>query len=440
MVIDLDMPFWQQIQSIIEKKIGIDLSARVNREHFESICKRSNLIQKLKKEEYIALLETANPSHHPEWVFLLDALNVSESFFFRDKKQLELIENLVLPDLVRQKNNLEIIKVWSAGCSTGQEPYTLAIIIEKIKRVFPDSKFIIYASDINFHSIKIAAEAVYHPWSVRISDPVLLDDFFEKKGEKLRFKSEKTTSVHFELTNLISDPFPKNFDLILCRNVFIYMKQEYIQRVIEKFSESINPNGYLLIGHAEYTGKMPKVLETMLFANSVIYKKVIYKSTPSNLASENSTTIPKAINPTSIKAVGKNESIFELETRLEKSCKAGNQNDILEIYSKIPSIEKLSSKSLLCFIKSFMTNQKQKAIPLCEYWIEREPLNTQPYFLLAQIFESIGKFDSATESYKKVIYLNPTHKESIVSLYQLYKRNNDLESAMKVKKMGSQFF
>lgn len=437
---NLDIPFWHQIQSIIENKIGIDLSARVNREHFETICSRSDLISKLKKEEYLTLLETADPSHHPEWIFLLDALNVSESFFFRDKKQLELIENLILPELIRKKSS-DTIKIWSAGCSTGQEPYTLAIIVEKIKKVFPDSQFVIYASDINFHSIKIATEAFYHPWSVRISDQTLLEDFFEKKSEKYRFRYEKVTPVRFELINLVSDPFPKNFDLIICRNVFIYMKPEFIQRVIEKFSESLNISGYLLIGHAEFSGKMPDSLDTMLFANSVIYKKKSATQIDSSILTKNFKEPSPKFNPNkSEKITNRTESLWELESKLEKANRLENQNEIMNIYSKVESsLGKLSNKSILYFIKNFSKINKPKAIHLCQYMIESDPLNVQGYFHLAQVYESIGKIDLAIDSYKKVLYLNPTHKETHVCLFQLYKAKNDFDNAIKIRKMATQF-
>lgn len=170
-------------------------------------------------------------------------INVSE--FFRDSPKFQHLRTIVLPELARSRPRL---KVWSAGCSNGAEPYTVAMILEET--AYAD--YSILATDIDETTLARAARGEdYSPRDVMNTDPKLVEKYFEKRGDLYALKENIKTKVRFRRHDLLVDPFENNFDLILCRNVVIYFTDDAKDQLYRRFYDSLNWGGVLFIGATE---------------------------------------------------------------------------------------------------------------------------------------------------------------------------------------------
>lgn len=217
-----------------------------------------------------------------ELLILLDLLTVNETSFFRNRPQIDLFRNVILPDVIRKKinDNQKSLKIWSAGCSTGEEPYTIAM--EVLEAITPFSKggyrggwdFKIFASDLSLTALETASKGAYAADKVRATvDDYYTGKYFEKSGDRYKVKDEIKKMVVFDFHNLKNDNGLRNLDVILCRNVMIYFDEQEQKRLIEKFSINLNPGGYLLLGHAESLHGLNTGFQFVYHDKGTAYKK-----------------------------------------------------------------------------------------------------------------------------------------------------------------------
>ena len=225
---------------------------------------------------------------------LLENLTVNETSFFRNKAQLELFHKLILDEIIRKKQAVHdyYLRIWSAGCSTGQEAYTVAMLIADALAyhqlrmpgaagttwpkplVPPPWKVEIPASDINYSVLRAGAEAMYNEHQMSSVDYSYRLRYFDKVGERYAIKKSIKELVHFDFHNLKTEFLPQRNDVIFCRNVMMYFDEAEQRRLIEKFYRCLSPGGYLLVGHAEsLLGLTTKF--TMVYRDSgTAYKRI----------------------------------------------------------------------------------------------------------------------------------------------------------------------
>lgn len=174
-----------------------------------------------------------------------DYLTINTSEFYRDVKIFERLERVIIPALRKETSFLNI---WSAGCSIGAEPYSLAILLaeQKIRN------FKIDASDYDPNALKKGREGAYPLSLLKNLSPSLLEKYFTSNDGLYTVKDLLKKNISWKEHNLLQDSFPTDCDLILCRNVFIYFTQQAQEEVLSKFSRSLRPNGYLVIGSSEF--------------------------------------------------------------------------------------------------------------------------------------------------------------------------------------------
>jgi chemotaxis protein methyltransferase CheR len=183
-----------------------------------------------------------NSARYQEFVKKL-TINVSE--FFRNPERFDELRRQILPELLKRFYQ---VRIWSAGCSNGSEPYSLAIILKELnvgKRVS------IIATDIDQAILTKAQAAVYSVNEIRNLSPEIITRYFRQDGSFYHLKPEIQSMVEFRQHNLLQDPFPQPVELILCRNVVIYFTEEAKAELYEKFYKSLNPGGYLMVGGTE---------------------------------------------------------------------------------------------------------------------------------------------------------------------------------------------
>lgn len=211
---------------------------------------------------------------------LVAELTVGETHFFRHIEQLDAIRETVLPALIDCNAPARRLRIWSAGCSIGAEPYTLAIYLRRAfgERI-RDWDVHILATDINRRFLAQAQTARYGAWSLRSTPEAVRRDCFVQDGEHWLLRQEYRAGVTFQYHNLVRHPFPSpahgiaEFDLILCRNVLIYFEQETAGRVIEQFRRALVDGGWLVVGHSDWNAGALERFEAVRRGGMILYRK-----------------------------------------------------------------------------------------------------------------------------------------------------------------------
>ena len=200
---------------------------------------------------------TVKPIRQAELVALLNEITIGETCFFRNQPQLEALRNIVLTRIVEARSKLPLrhLKIWSAGCSTGEEPYTLSMmLLEELAGRLKGWTFEIVATDLNERSVAYAKQGIYGAYSTRNLPPLYKEKYFIASGENLQVNTEVKARVNINRVNMLDDSrmaFLKGMDLILCCNVLIYFDVISKRRVIQHFYNNLLPHGYLFLGHSE---------------------------------------------------------------------------------------------------------------------------------------------------------------------------------------------
>lgn len=176
---------------------------------------------------------------------LVDFLTINVSNFFRNVERFNDLQTKILPELLATRKTL---RIWSAGCSAGQEPYSIAIIL---KELTPLTRHYILGTDVNKTVLQIAEDGVYTEDDVKEVNPSLLSKYFIKQEDRFILCPSVRQMVEYKAHNLLSDPYDTDFDLIVCRNVMIYFTEEAKSKVFKGFYESLSPGGVLFIGGTE---------------------------------------------------------------------------------------------------------------------------------------------------------------------------------------------
>jgi chemotaxis protein methyltransferase CheR len=229
--------------------------------------------------EYLEYL-TAPRNRDSELRLLLNEMTVGETYMFRSPAQLDALRNVILPQIMESKSRLGLkrIRLWSAGCSTGEEPYTLAMfLLEESQKLLAGWTFDILATDLNDNALTAAKAGIYGEYATRNISQAQRNKYFTKHDEKHLQVSEKLKSaVRFDRVNLSDDSkmtFLKGFDVIFCCNVLIYFDLNSKRKVTQHFFANLLPGGYLFLGHAESLYQVDDQFRLVHFPGAVGYCK-----------------------------------------------------------------------------------------------------------------------------------------------------------------------
>jgi chemotaxis protein methyltransferase CheR len=228
-------------------------------------------------EDYYYYLKYGADKVRGEMLNLFDAVTTNETSFFRNPPQLDAFDLIVKKNYFENGGPPGPLKIWSAGCSTGEEPYTLAMMmLEVIERTRKKIPFTIYATDISSKALESAKRAVFTEYSLRNTDPALKAKYFVGQKDVYQLKDAVKRCVTFDFMNLGDSDSYKRFrmlDIIFCRNVLIYFDEKMKKKVIDQFYESLKPRGFLTIGHAEFLHNISRGFKPLIFPGTVTYQK-----------------------------------------------------------------------------------------------------------------------------------------------------------------------
>lgn len=238
------------------------------------VGRRLKALQLSSYEEYVHLIQ--NGKRRTELPALVNAVTINETYFFRHAQQYEAIADTLLPELIRDQGRRRV-HIWSAACSTGDEPYTLALLIhDKVKARFPGVQFSITGTDINTDVLDTARTGRYGDYAVRNIPEPYLRKYFRQQDDHYTLAPEVARMVRYKRLNLTDPHAIQRFhraDIILCANVLIYFDAETKQAVITNLYDRLQRGGYLFVGTSETLHGVTRALRPVRFNNTIAYHK-----------------------------------------------------------------------------------------------------------------------------------------------------------------------
>lgn len=212
---------------------------------------------------------------------IVERITTNETYFFREEYQLKDFIEEIIPDILQEHERDLPVNIWSAGCSSGEEPYTLAMLLNDSG--FTNSfEFNILANDISQQVLDKARDGIYREASFRETRPDVMTRYFRREGARYRINENIRRQVTFEQANLIDSSTligNQNFDVIFCRNVMIYFAKKSREQLLQEFLERLRPGGYLLLGHSESLVNLSTGFELIPLKRGIVYRKPLNPET-----------------------------------------------------------------------------------------------------------------------------------------------------------------
>jgi chemotaxis protein methyltransferase CheR len=333
----------------------------------------------------------------------------NETYFLRDHGQFDLLRLRLLPELIKRRRDTKTLRLWSAGCSSGEEAYSLAMLVDTLLPKRDDWNILILGSDIDESALAKARHGHYGQWSFRMAPPLLKQNYFLHKGEQWTLIDRIRSMVTFRTVDLISESFSHaqlcDMDLILCRNVFIYFSAPTVASVANKLACALSDGGYLMTAHTELIGHQVKNLQSRLFAEGVAYQRAAPPPTGSPAQ-------PTRISPAAAVVKRNTTSAQHLLPPI-----APNPKDLL-------------ASARACADRG----EYDQAVQTCRRVLSIDPLAPEPHFLLAQLAQIKGDFEQARDLLDKTLYLDPRSVAATLELAALCERTQNLSRAQTLRR------
>jgi chemotaxis protein methyltransferase CheR len=260
-----------EIRMLIEERTGIHFDE--SRERFLSTRVREHMHERgyTRVNELLRAVRKTNV----EYDSLLERMLTQETSFFRYPAVFEAFEKRVLPEIHVSKfwKNPRTLRVWSAGCSTGEEPYSIAITIADSLSFADAWNVEILATDVGKLALKAGEKGIYSGRSLGSVSEKQLDAHFTKVENKFHVKPRLKKMISFAPMNLAAPVYVGRMDLIFCMNVLIYFTEERRRGLVQRFYEALEPGGYLFLGHSESISKMPVKFQAIVLGDCILYRK-----------------------------------------------------------------------------------------------------------------------------------------------------------------------
>lgn len=257
-----------RLSALIEARTGLNTFARYRQSLIMAL--QQDVIPNL--DAYTWHLEMLDHSH-PVWQALLNDLTIGETYFMRDQQQISLLREYVLPSIIQQKRNTNRqIRIWSAGCATGEEVYTLAILLYELLPDRDQWDIRVLGTDITVAAIQTAQRGLYKAWSFRNTSEHFQQVYFVLRGDQFEIRPELRHMVRFEQANLVSASMPMQ-DLIVCRNVLFYFTKDQSSIAEQRLLQTLVPQGWLLLSPAETLRHTRQQFKIHTYAQTVVFQK-----------------------------------------------------------------------------------------------------------------------------------------------------------------------
>ncbi len=342
-------------------------------------------------------------SSDPIWESLIEHVTIGETYFFRNAAHFAALRDHILPDLIatRRAHGLRMLRLWSAGCATGEEPYSLAILL---RQLIPDIErwhIVILATDINRKSLMAAQRAVYRPWSFRNETPEHIAAlYFRRFGNRFELNPDIRRMVTFAYLNLARPGYPSveshtvGMDLILCRNVTLYFNRETAQTVVERLQAALLDGGWLVVGHSEPGAIDPGArLTVRQIDGAVVYQKDAAPDPARPLP-----TPPLPVQPSGTASL----NLYHMALALVDTGSVEQAQEHLDFL-----LQEDPHHAPACWLKGKIYADAQSWAEAAR-WLQRavaiDPLLAQAHYLLGLVYEEQAMLEAAVAAFKRALY------------------------------------
>lgn len=464
---------WDHTRQWVESETGMDLSGS----RFTRL--RDAFAKSIGGKDPDAMLHgiVARPEQQAGFLERLTGqLTVGESFFFRNEHHFRVLRETVIPQIFADNNARREVRIWSAGCATGEEPYSLAILLDQLLGATPGWQVSILGTDLNPEFLQRARDARYRQWSFRQTNIHQNREYFKLEGDTYRLTDRLREHVRFATLNLVKDVYPSpltgtvGLDLILFRNVAIYLKPEVTAAILQRFYQALRPGGWLLLGETEVTAAQPGDFQVRRFEHATLFQKTsdcsscvvndATSSLPPALAGVSltpsfrlsnvpelpewvplprktgagTTGVGRALLSVSDSATGKSghptdASVVDVAwEQIERPMSAGNVDEAERRLDRIPEIKQRASLRLR-FVRSLLARAEVvRARRMLELCLKEEPLLLEAQLLKAGFAEEAGDLTAAEQACRRALYINPNAPMAHFQLAMVLEQKGDATS------------
>jgi len=438
-LMQLPATWWESLRQILEFETGMDLSGSRGGRLRDAVAKI------FRKSNRFTAESLENTETHARFVEHLAAeLTVGESFFLRNENQMRLLRQKILPSILQDNQQRHEIRIWSAGCAGGEEPYSMAILLHELLGSAGDWNVSILGTDLNPVFLERARAARYRPWSFRQTTIHEDSRFFTPVSGGYQVCEPLRRQVRFGYLNLMKDIYPSGLngtlgqDLILFRNVAIYLKPEVTRQILKRLYQALRPGGWLLLGEIEVALVPDLGFEIHRFPQATFHRKPL----ETNPASVSSTAIPLGPAAGTDLPIRQTPPIRQAPPMMGPSGspllvvpplpewvplpavqqRAREESRVNESHSQIPALVASASWQTqirqatdpvqraalrLRLAQSFLELARtQEAREELERSLRENPLSIEAHLLLAGLFEDLGQLPQAERSYRRALYLD----------------------------------
>ncbi len=350
----------------------------------------------------------AAPLTRAQTEVLASHLTVGETYFFREKKSFEALEQYILPELFHTRRDSERrLRIWSAGCCTGEEPYSIAMLLDRLLPDPAEWNVALLATDINPQFLRRATDAVYGDWSFRDTPGWIRERYFtRRKDGRFELLPHIRRRVTFSYLNLVDDVYPSlanntnAMDVIFCRNVLMYFTAARAEQVVRNLHRALVDGGWLIVSPTETSHVLFSAFASVEFPGVVLYQKVAgavrraqpaaYQSPAYAPAAVWSPPAPVVVPTVALDAPPR--AVVALPPELhEVPAPAPDQHDALSLAARTCA----------------NAGRLAEAAAWCEKAIAADKLNPAYHYLLATIHQELGHENGAAQALKRALYLDP---------------------------------
>ncbi|MFH0968392.1 MAG: CheR family methyltransferase [Methanobacteriota archaeon] len=361
-------------------------------------------------------------------------LTVGETYFFRDTLNFDFLREKVLPTLIQSRGETRRIRIWSAGCSSGEEPYSVAILLDQVLQKADDWTISILATDINPTMLARARDGIYGAWSFRdVSDQIRKDNFVETGKNTWKINERAKRRVTFQFHNLMEDPFPSiinetnAMDLILCRNVLMYLSPESSRKIVLQFANTLTEGGWLIVSQVEISQITdPRLIPLRFYGQTFFRKSDKSSGSPIPVVQEPEqdlgiptyrpvlSPVPAYPVPGYVLSVPSKKAGITLpavpavSTNPEQLIDEGRYAEAVRLLEDLVKEDPSHTRIIVLLVRAYASlGNFDLALKWCEQGIASDNLNPLLHYLHAIILEERGDVPAGLEALRRTLYLDP---------------------------------
>jgi chemotaxis protein methyltransferase CheR len=393
-------PALEKIGALIEQRTGIAAHTQLRGALADTLL----TLATGDLDAYLKTLE-ATPVKHDHWQALIDTLTIGETYFLRDKVHFHLLRTQLLPDLLEANAKSRTLNIWSVGCATGEEAYSLAITLRELIPDLDRWTLTIIGTDINDRSLQTARRGLYRKWAFRHTDLDFQNQYFDATPEGLQIRPEIARLVRFRQMNLFDSVPPFTFDLILCRNVLLYFGMKHMQIAADVLHNALKSAGWLLLSHAEALPNADRRWETNIFPGLPLYRKPA-QTPPRRSTGYTERTLTQEIPAVQIEPPGHANIYENAVSHLQREAYTEAEQLIYHLLRQEPGHAAAHTLLACVFANRGDLNRAQAEIDAALYI---DPLLADAHYLRAMLHLEANSTDDARQALRAALYCQRNH-------------------------------